>query len=1287
VRLDLALAELIGNGHGVFVEASAHPVLAMPLSAASGEHGVVVGSLRRDGGGMSELLRNLSALHVHGVAVDWTKALGSSAKAPVASLPTYAFQRQRYWLEAEKQSADASTMGLSEAAHPLLGAATPLAESDGFLLTGRLSLSEAGWLGDHAVFGTVLLPGTGLLELGFAAARAVSMSSVSQLTLLSPLVLPAEGGVRLQVQVDALEAGGGRNLNIYSRAEDAPEGASWTLHAQGMLGEAVEQEAAADSGLEVWPPVGGEPIDLSGHYARLQARGYGYGPLFQGLVEAWRVGDAVVGRAVLAEALGPSADGYGLHPALLDSALHLLTLAQVKGLEDGSILLPFEWAEVSLAAHGARELRVRASVERSGEGEALAHLQLADGQGRVVAHVGGLRLKEASEAQIRDAARSEAQHLYRLDWRAVMLSEAASDAAPLIIGGDGQLAAALGLDHVADVSALASQLDAGGEIPARIVFDHLSETEGSVLAATHATAARGLAELQGLLGESRLNETDVTWLTRGAVATGSYEGASGLTHAPLWGLVRSARAEHPDRRLQLIDVDAVLNDASQLSKLMSATSEPELALRHGAVLAPRLMRAGAGATEPRRLDADGTVLITGGAGELGSEVARHLVSKHGIRHLLLTSRRGMATPGASELVAELQALGAQTVDVVSCDVSKRDAVSAVLKGIPADHPLTGVFHLAATLDDGIVPALTVERLERVLQPKLDGAWHLHELTVDKDLAAFVLFSSAGGLGSPGQANYAAANVFLDALAAERRHRGLAAQSLLWGLWEQRGVGMTAHLGRAELMRMRRQGVQALSLELGLALLDAAQALPEAMLIPIHLDISAMQRQFGEDVPPLYRGLVRTGLRRASAAGSGDTNALRVRLTALGGDAERLQALVELAQQEIAVVLALPAASSVPPDESLKDLGLDSLMAVALRNRLSGQIGAKLPTTLAFDHPSARAIAKLLLEKFSQGERASQKQGGKAKTKSLSKLEGLTSLAALLESADPEFLRQLDLERRLSGLMEMNALLEKGNSSCIVPIRPGFGDQVMIYIPGLGHGSTRENTPQAIRDLAGDYPIAGLNPYPLAEQGLLNGTVEDLALNYVPHVESWIGRRSVFFVGGSFGGVVAIAVAAELERRGHHVAGVALLDTQAPPDLSSVPTSMMQVVDGIGWAHLMRTYGLDEDDSERLAELTGAPSTEALREMISDNVKGQIGYALPDVAAPIYMLHASEHDPGLRSLEDHLVPDLGWSRFGLQMTSIIMVGGTHSSMYAHPEMPHHIDVLFDKGTMTMSEVAE
>ena len=303
------------------------------------------------------------------------------------------------------------------------------------------------------------------------------------------------------------------------------------------------------------------------------------------------------------------------------------------------------------------------------------------------------------------------------------------------------------------------------------------------------------------------------------------------------------------------------------------------------------------------------------------------------------------------MVAALQALGAQTVQVVSCDVSDRDSVRSVLSSIPAERPLTGVFHLAGVLDDGIVPALTGERLERVLRPKLDGAYHLHELTADQDLAAFVLFSSVAGLGGAGQANYAAANVFLDALAAERRHRGLAALSLMWGFWEPRGAGMTAHLGKAELMRMRRQGVLPLSLELGLELLDAALSRPEAVLIPLRLDVGVMQRQLGgAEVPALYRGLLRGGLKRASAA-SGDTNALRARLAALASDAERLKALVELAQEDIAAVLALPGASSVPADVPLKELGLDSLMAVELRNRLSARVGTKLPTTLAFDYPT------------------------------------------------------------------------------------------------------------------------------------------------------------------------------------------------------------------------------------------------------------------------------------------------------------------------------------------------
>ena len=390
--------------------------------------------------------------------------------------------------------------------------------------------------------------------------------------------------------------------------------------------------------------------------------------------------------------------------------------------------------------------------------------------------------------------------------------------------------------------------------------------------------------MQLIVSEARLSETSVTWLTSGAVATGPEDGVAGLSGAPLWGLVRSARAEHPDRQLQLLDVDAPPAEAALLAQLVSTAAEPELALRHGAVMAPRLARAASmPAGEPRRLEPTGTVLITGGVGELGRELARHLVDRHGVRHLLLTSRRGLETPGAAELVAALQELGAQTVEVVSCDVSDRGSVSAVLSSIALERPLTGVFHLAGVLDDGIVSALTVERLDRVLRPKLDGAYHLHELTAEQDLAAFVLFSSVAGLGGAGQANYAAASVFLDALAAERRKRGLAGLSLMWGFWEPRGAGMTAHLGKAELLRMRRQGVLPLSLALGLELLDAALLRPEAVLIPLHLDAGVMQRQLGgAEVPALYRALAAW---RVAACIGGDRRHQHI-AGATGGAGER-----------------------------------------------------------------------------------------------------------------------------------------------------------------------------------------------------------------------------------------------------------------------------------------------------------------------------------------------------------------------------------------------------------------
>ena len=366
---------------------------------------------------------------------------------------------------------------------------------------------------------------------------------------------------------------------------------------------------------------------------------------------------------------------------------------------------------------------------------------------------------------------------------------------------------------------------------------------------------------------------------------------------------------------------------------------------------------------PRALDGEGTVLVTGGLGELGQPLCRHLVAVHGVRHLLLTSRRGMDAPGASELVAALRELGAETVSVVACDAADRAALGAVIAAIPAERGLTGVYHLAGVLDDGVVTELTADRLERVLKPKVDGAWNLHELTRDHDLCAFVLFSSAAGvMGSPGQANYAAANAFLDALISHRRKQGLAGISLAWGLWEQQGTGMTAHLGAADLQRMRRQGLVPMSIEHGLELFDEAMARPHATVVPVQLDLQRLQQHLREapQVPSLLRALVRPALRRAGGAAA-SASALKHWLSTLPQD-EREGALLTWVSEEVAAVLGLAGPAAVPGDRPLKELGLDSLMAVELRNQLSARAQTPLPATLAFDYPTPKAIAELLLRR-------------------------------------------------------------------------------------------------------------------------------------------------------------------------------------------------------------------------------------------------------------------------------------------------------------------------------------
>ncbi|WP_367127518.1 type I polyketide synthase [Saccharothrix sp. HUAS TT1] len=854
VHFGPSLTALLDGGHGFLVEVAPHPVLRAGIAEALAEtgSGVSVGTVRRDEGGLRRFLLSLGELAVRGGPVRVADALPAG---PLADLPTYAFQRRRYWPAPRPV---AVTEG-----HPLLGVpievvGTGPAGSGTMVFGTRLRPAALPWLSDHTVAGAVVLPGTAFVELAVAAGDEVGCPRVAELTLREPLVVPAPG-VRVQVVVGADE-GGRRTVDVHSRVGD-----EWVHHASGVLAAGGPTPVASGE----WPPADAEPVDLTGFHDGLAAHGFGYGPAFRGLRAAWRRGDELFGEVVLPETA--SAEGYGLHPALLDAALHVTAL--VEGRPAG---LPFAWTGVDLHATGATALRVHVTGD-VGTGFAV---EVTDPAGAPVASVERLVLRRSEGVTTTGAA------LRRVEW------------APVPVGGNRVEATVLRVGSTSD--------DAGAE--------------AGVL------CARVLGVLREFLAgpDGRL-----VVVTRNAVAARPGDVVEDVAAGAVWGLVRSAQAEHPGR-IVLVDTDDDLDAVPDVD-------EPQLVVRGGTVFAGRLARV----TPSGGVSfGGGTVLITGGLGALGGEIARHLVRRHGVRGLVLTGRTGGEVPGGLE--------GAD-VRVVACDVADADAVRRLVDGIP---DLTAVVHAAGVLDDALVTDLTDDRLSRVLAAKAGGAWHLHRATAHLDLAAFALFSSlAGTLGQAGQANYAAANAFLDALAAHRHANGLPAHALAWGFWELRGA-LTAHLTDQDLTRLATTGIRPLATGDALALFDAALAGADPVVVPAHFDPTAFADR--PDLPGVLRGH-RRPTRRAAAT---DPAAPADALAALPA-ADRERALARLVTAHAAAVLDFADPDQVPPHRAFRDLGFDSLTAVDLRNRLAAATGLRLPATTVFDHPTPAALARHL----------------------------------------------------------------------------------------------------------------------------------------------------------------------------------------------------------------------------------------------------------------------------------------------------------------------------------------
>nr|WP_030793084.1 type I polyketide synthase [Streptomyces sp. NRRL S-920] len=1150
VEFDGTVRELLASGHQMFIEVSPHPVLTVPLQGileSAGGEAVVLGTLRRGEGGARRFLGALAAAHAAGAEPAWDAVI-SPGPAGRVELPTYAFQRSRYWLEPGPYDGDVTSAGLVPAGHPLLAAVIERADEDGLLLSGRLSLRTHAWLADHAALDTVLLPGTAFVELALHAGDRVGCGVLEELTFEAPLILPAEGGVAVQLVVGAPDATGRRAVSVHARPDDATGEQPWTRHATGTLAGSA---APASFDFTAWPPEGGEAVPVDGLYDEFHAAGIGYGPAFQGLRGVWRRGSEIFAEIDLPEELHSAAAEFGVHPALLDAAMHAVAAATVDGADGsdaGGLWLPFSWRGVSLYAKGAKALRVRFAPV---EGEEALSLQVGDAAGHPVVAADALVVRQISAEKLSAASTRHHESLFQVDWVPLPLPAAGAQAPYAVIGA--QLPGATGPVH-ADLGALTAELAAGGPVP-ELVFAPLglaseigSRGAAGTAEAAHRAAREALELVQAWLAEPRLADARLVVVTRNAVATGLDEDVPGLADSPVWGLLRSARAENPDRFIT-VDLDGERSSAEALWAA-AASREPEIALRAGSALTPRLARvpvageSGAGADptggEVRRtaLDPDGTVLITGGTGTLGALVARHLVTEHGARHLLLTSRRGMRAAGAAELTAELTALGAD-VRLVACDTSDRAALEALFADVPAEHPLTAVVHSAGVLDDGVLDGLTPERLAKVLRPKVDAALHLHELTEDLDLSAFVLFSSAAGvMGNPGQANYAAANAFVDALAQHRRVRGLPATSMAWGLWLD-SLGAIGEANGEDAAARTGNRIPGLTSQEGLELFDTAWHHERTLFVPMRLDLAGLRAQADPaGVPPLLRGLVKTVARRSAGGAQAAGPSLTERLAGLP-EHERGAAMLEYVRTQAASVLGYADADAVAPTRRFLEMGFDSLSAVELRNRLGAATGVRLPATVAFENPTSEALAAYLTRAMGAAAASRPEEGDEpaaagqesvfgAMARRAGELGRLQEFVTLLTSAS-EFRPSFESSAELSDELDV-VRLAKGESGaelvCIPSVLPMSGPHEYARFAA------------ALRDVrdVSVLPAPGFVP---GEP--LPASVDALAAAHAESLLAHTDGKPFVLAAHSSGGMLAHALVSRLESLGVQPRALVLMD--------------------------------------------------------------------------------------------------------------------------------------------------
>jgi acyl transferase domain-containing protein/acyl carrier protein len=948
-------------------------------------------SLRRGADGSKVILESLCRLYARGADIHWSSF---DAGAPVrrVEFPTYPFQRQRHWVA----SAPWVSRGRQQAPwlHPLLGERLTLAGRE-VVFEATWSLSALPFLAEHRVQERAVIPAAVYLEVARAAAKeclGAGEHSVEDLEIHSPFVLGEREHRRVQVVVQPGEDSA--SLEIFSLGEGREAAHSWRKEASAVLRANGGRRAVAHAPIEAVAARCSSEVPVEQCYARFRAAGVEYGPAFRGL-RSVRCGQGeTVCELLLPQALGASAESYGIHPALLDAALQSMATVLI-GLDGHEVVLPVGFKRFAVLAPVGNSVRVAARLDAAVAGSDFVQgdVYLHGEGGELVAFLEGVRLRRTEARVIRRATQQVREEwAYTLEWRqlsspgaeppvsdnrrwVVFLDRAGAGAkladqleargASCVRVEEGSAFERIGpdcytLDPLSPLDArrvLQAVAEQGREVDGILYFPSLDAPALPAVDGARRLCAGALHLVQGI-AESGFRAGGLWFVTRGAVSVERPERPS-PAQAALWGLVRTVRLEQPLPASVLVDLDPAAEGSCDeiLAELCSVGPEEHVAYRGRARFALRLVRGPCGLGERAvRFDPAASYLVTGGFGGIGREVARWLVSS-GVKHLVLMGRTVTGKEPAT-LVEELEQSGAKVLTIAG-DVSRREDVERALSEIANEGlPLRGIFHAAGVTDDGWIRAQTAQRLDAVLAAKACGAWHLHELTRAYALETFVLFSSAASvLGSPGQATYAAANAFLDGLAWLRASEGLAAQSINWGLWE--GVGMGTRLEPRARERLREQGFQALSPEQGLRLLEWAMERGQAQLALLPMDWDLLARSQG-GVSRLLSELVTPAASLAPAPATLAGKAwLADRLRACPPEA-RGEQLRDALLEQVRQVLGLKSADQTMTTRPLRELGFDSLMAVELRDALARSLGVSLPATLVFDHPTIEDLVGYLL---------------------------------------------------------------------------------------------------------------------------------------------------------------------------------------------------------------------------------------------------------------------------------------------------------------------------------------